>query len=102
MQYMIRGQPEPVPGPLVARFRSYGGLCQGKLVAGPWGELSPHLHQLLKIFAESPVAAMGRAQVAEATEVPPPTHPPTPTPTKPVPDAPPLIHLGLTITPVVR
>ena len=63
---MVRGQPEPAPGPLVARFRSYGGLCQGQLVAGPWGELSPHLHQLLKIFAESRVAAMGRAQGWEA------------------------------------
>ena len=27
-------EPEPPPGPLVQRFRSYGGLCQGKLVAG--------------------------------------------------------------------
>ena len=25
---MVRGQPEPVPGPLLARFRSYGGLCK--------------------------------------------------------------------------
>ena len=34
-------QPEPAPGPLLQRFRSYGGLCQGQLVAGPWGDLSP-------------------------------------------------------------
>ena len=63
---MVRGQPEPAAGPLVARFRSYGGLCQGQLVAGPWGDLSPHLHQLLRLFAESRVAAMGRAQGWEA------------------------------------
>ena len=55
----VRGQPEPAAGPLVARFRSFGGLCQGQLVAGPWGDLSPHLHQLLRLFAESRVAAKG-------------------------------------------
>ena len=64
----LRGQPEPPCGPLVARFRSFGGLCQGQLVAGPWGDLSPHFHQLLKIFAESRVAAMGRAQGREASK----------------------------------
>ena len=37
-------------------------------MAGPWGDLSPHLHQLLKLFAESRVAAMGRAQGREAGE----------------------------------
>ena len=63
---LVRGQPEPAPGPLVARFRSLGGLEDGKLVAGPWGELSPHLHLLLKVFGESRVAAMGRAQGWEA------------------------------------
>ena len=47
---LVQGQPEPVPGPLVARFRNYGGLSEGQLVAGPWGDLSPHLHQLLKLF----------------------------------------------------
>ena len=62
---LLHGQPEPVPGPLVARFRNYGGLSEGQLVAGPWGDLSPHLHQLLKLFAESRVAAMGRAQGQE-------------------------------------
>ena len=35
-------------------------------MAGPWGDLSPHLHQLLRLFAESRVAAMGRAQGWEA------------------------------------
>ena len=34
-------------------------------MAGPWGDISPHLHQLLKLFAESRVAAMGRAQGQE-------------------------------------
>ena len=43
----------------------YGALSEGQLVAGPWGDLSPHLHQLLKLFAESRVAAMGRAQGRE-------------------------------------
>ena len=63
---LIAGQPEPVPGPLVARFRNLGGLSEGQLVAGPWGDLSPHLHQLLKLFAESRVAALERAQGHEA------------------------------------
>ena len=31
-------------------------------MAGPWGELSPHFHQLLKLFAESRVAAMSSSQ----------------------------------------
>ena len=26
---MVRGQPEPAAGTLVARFRSFGGLCEG-------------------------------------------------------------------------
>ena len=50
------------PSPNSNINRSFGGLCQGQLVAGPWGDLSPHLHQLLRLFAESRVAAMGRAQ----------------------------------------
>ena len=65
-QPLVQGQPEPAPGPLLARFRGYGALSEGQLVAGPWGDLSPHLHQLLKLFAESRVAAMGRAQGREA------------------------------------
>ena len=35
-------------------------------MAGPWGDLSPHLHQLLRTFAESRVAAVSRAQGWEA------------------------------------
>ena len=57
-----RGEPEPVPGPLVARFRGLGGLEEGQLVAGPWGDVSPDLHQLLKTFAESRAAALSRSQ----------------------------------------
>ena len=60
----LRGQPkppEPAAGPLLARFRGYGGLSQGQLVAGPWGDLSPHFHCLIKLCAEQRVAALGRA-----------------------------------------
>ena len=63
---LVRGQPEPAPGPLVARFRSLGGSEEEKLVAGPWGELFPHFYLLLKVFAVSRMAAMGRAQGWEA------------------------------------
>ena len=59
---VVEGEAEPPSGPLLSRFRSYGGLCEGKLVAGPWGDLSPHLHQLLKLFAVTRVEAMCRAQ----------------------------------------
>jgi hypothetical protein len=62
----VEGEPEPAPGPLVTRFRGFGALTEGQLVAGPWGDLSPHLHQLLRIFAESRVAATSRAQGWEA------------------------------------
>ena len=68
-----RGQPkppEPAAGPLLARFRGYGGLSQGQLVAGPWGDLSPHFHCLIKLCAEQRVAALGRA----TGEVPCPGH----------------------------
>ena len=54
------------PGPLVRRFRDLGGLSEGRLVAGPWGDLSPDFHKLLIAFAESRVAAMSRAQGWEA------------------------------------
>ena len=51
---------------MVARFRDLGGLDEGQLVAGPWGDLSPYFHKLLLAFAESWVAAMSRAQGWEA------------------------------------
>ena len=57
-----RGEPEPAPGPLLARFRGLGGLEEGQLVAGPWGDVSSDLHQLLKTFAESRAAALSRSQ----------------------------------------
>ena len=36
------------------------------LVAGPWGDISPHFHQLILSFAESRVAALSRSQGWEA------------------------------------
>ena len=59
---MEKGEPVPPPGPLLTRFCSYGSLREGQLVAGPWGDLSPHLHQLLNLFAVARVEATGRAQ----------------------------------------
>ena len=50
----VRGQPEPAPGPLVRRLRSFPFK---KLVAGPWGDLSQDLHALLTVFAEKIVEA---------------------------------------------
>ena len=61
-----QGQPEPAPGPLLTRFRGYGGLCQGKLVAGPWGCLSKDFHALLKILAEARCTAIARSRGWEA------------------------------------
>ena len=52
----------PDPGPLVTRFRALGGLEEGKLVAGPWGDLSSDLHNLLRCFAQARCAAMARAR----------------------------------------
>ena len=67
-QPRVQGEQEPPPGPLVARFRGLGGLEEGQLVVGPWGDLSPQLHQLLLIFAESRMAALSRAQGWEASD----------------------------------
>ena len=67
-QLRVTGEPappEPPSGPLLSRFRGCGGLSQGQLVAGPWGDLSPHFHSLLKVFAEERVAARGRASGVE-------------------------------------
>ena len=57
--------PEPQAGPFLARFRGCGGLSQGQLVVGPWRDLSPHFHVLLKVFAEKRVAAKGRVSGVE-------------------------------------
>ena len=65
-QRQQRGQPEPPPGPLLTRFRGFGGLCQEKLVAGPWGCLSKDFHELLKVLAEARCAKIGRARGWEA------------------------------------
>ena len=52
----------PNPGPLASRFRSLGGLDEGNLVAGPWGDLSSDLHNLLRCFAEARCARISRAR----------------------------------------
>ena len=57
-----QGMPHPPPGPLLTRFRRMGGLEDGgRLVAGPWGDLSSDFHHLLRTFAESRCAALARA-----------------------------------------
>ena len=47
-------------GPLVRRLQSYGKL-EG-LVVGPWGEVSKDMHRLVKVLAESKLAAKARAR----------------------------------------
>ena len=60
----VRGQPDPPPGPLVRRLRTFGRLqC---LVAGPYGDLSDDLHELLHTFAETKSANKARARGWEA------------------------------------
>ena len=61
-----QGQPEPPSGPLVSRFRDYGALCEGRLVAGPWGDLSSLICLLLKHFCKSKVGGIERSQGWEA------------------------------------
>ena len=46
-------------GPLVRRLQSYGKL-EG-LVVGPWGEGSKDLHSLVKVLAETKLAAKARS-----------------------------------------
>ena len=53
----VSGQPEPPPGPLVRRLRSYPMM---KLVAGPWGDLSEDFHILLGTFAKNKAEAEAR------------------------------------------
>ena len=46
----------------MARFRALGGVEEGKLVAGPWGDLSSDFHKLFRCFAQARCAAMARAR----------------------------------------
>ena len=46
-------------GPLVRRLQGFGKL-EG-LVVGPWGEGSKDIHSLLKVLAETKLAAKARA-----------------------------------------
>ena len=66
----IRGQPEPPPGPLVRRFRSFPLKT---LVAGSFGDLSTDLHELIRDLAvqraESSARANGRAGGASAGQL---------------------------------
>ena len=67
---MVEGQPEPPPGPLLTRFRSFP---LQKLVAGAFGDLSSDFHQLLQTFAaaraEASALARGQAGGAGAGEL---------------------------------
>ena len=60
----LAGQSQPAshPGPLVSRFRALGSVEEGKLVAGPWGDLSSDFHKLFRCFAQARCAAMARAR----------------------------------------
>ena len=53
-------------GPLVRRLQSYGKL-EG-LVVGPWGEGSKDLHTLVKVLAETKLAAKARALGREMSD----------------------------------
>ena len=55
----VSGQPEPPPGPLVRRLRSFPMM---NLVAGPWGDLSEDFHMLLGIFAKNKAEAEARSK----------------------------------------
>ena len=59
----VRGQPEPSPGPLVRRLRSFPMM---KLIAGPWGDLSEDFHFLLGVFAKARAEAESRRAEAES------------------------------------
>ena len=62
---LVRGQPEPAPGPLLARLRNFGPLR--KLVAGPWGNLSSDFHKLLRELVEAKVEKEARARGRESS-----------------------------------
>ena len=50
----IRGQPEPAPGPLVRRLRSFPMI---KLIAGPWASTN-----FLGVFAKASAEAEARSK----------------------------------------
>ena len=54
---------------MVSRFRALGGVEEGKLVAGPWGDLSSDFHKLFRCFAQARCAAMARARGWEGEAV---------------------------------
>ena len=56
---LVRGQPQPAPGPLVQCFCGFEFL---KLVAGPWGDLSRDFRVLLWTLAEKRVESSSRAE----------------------------------------
>ena len=58
----VHGQPEPLSGPLLRRFRSFP---MQSLVAGPWGDLSQDFHALLGVFAKSRAEATARSKGRE-------------------------------------
>ena len=67
-QPWLRGQPEPPPGPLLSRFKALGGIDQGRLVAGPWGDVSSDLHQLLGVFAKGDIQKTQRGRVGGVSD----------------------------------
>ena len=54
-----RGQPEPSPGPLVRRLRSFPMKA---LIAGPWADLSKDFHKLLGVFAKARAESEARSR----------------------------------------
>ena len=66
MAQKVSGQPEPPPGPLVKRLRSYSMM---KLVAGPWGDLSEDFHILLGTFAKTELRLRIEAKAGEEVQV---------------------------------
>ena len=55
----VRNQPEPPPGPLVQRFRSYPLKT---LVAGAFGDVSADFHQLVRDLAEKRAESVARSK----------------------------------------
>ena len=62
----FHGATGPEAGPLVRRLQSFGKL--EALVVGPWGNGSKDLHSLVRVLAESRVAAWERARGRVASD----------------------------------